>query len=91
LKSREYISSEIGVTAGKITINAVKMFSYPLKPALSKSNALEIFKLLNLNSRKNTILKLLLYVLFIKYYCLNIDCYRYRLKINMNINQIIKG
>jgi len=79
------------VTIGKININAVKMFSYLIKPALYESKALEILKLLNLNSRQNTQLKLMLTILFIKYYSLNIDCYRYILKINMNINELTKG
>jgi hypothetical protein len=44
----------MGVTIGKIIINAVKMFSYNIKPASFESKALEMFKLLNLNCRKNT-------------------------------------
>jgi hypothetical protein len=39
----------VGVTIGKIIINAVKMFFYKIKPALYESKALKIFKLLNLN------------------------------------------
>lgn len=91
MKSHENISNEMGVTIGKIIINAVKMFSYMVKPALYESKALEIFKLLNLNSRQNTQLKLMLNIYSIKYYCLNLKCYRCILKINMNINQIIEG
>jgi hypothetical protein len=53
-RSQENISNEMGVTIGKIIINAVKMFSYNIKPASYESKALEMFKLLNLNCRKNT-------------------------------------
>ena len=56
----------MGVTIGKININAVKIFSYMVKPALYESKALEIFKLLNLKSRKNTQLKLMLNIVFYK-------------------------
>ena len=91
MKSHENISKEAGVTIRKIIINAVKMFSYMIQPASYESKALKIFKLLNLNSRKNTLLKLMLYMFFIKYYSLNIKCYRCILKINMNKNQIIEG
>ena len=62
MESQENISNEMGVTIRKIIINAVKMFSYMAEPALHESKALEIFKLLNLNSRQNTQLKLLLYI-----------------------------
>jgi len=54
------------VTIGKININAVKMFSYLVKPALYESKALEILKLLNLISRQNTQLKLMLHIYLIK-------------------------
>jgi hypothetical protein len=91
MKSHENISKEMGVTIGKIIINAVKMFFNKIKPALYESKALEIFKLLNLNSRKNTQLKLMLNIYFTNYYCLNLKRYRCILKINMNINQIIEG
>jgi hypothetical protein len=53
MKSHENILKEMGVTIGKIIINAVKMFSYNIKPALYESKALEILKLLNLNCLKN--------------------------------------
>jgi hypothetical protein len=91
MKSHENISKEMGVTIGKIIINAVKMFSYMVKPALHESKALEIFKLLNLNCPKNTQIKLMLNIYYSNYYCLNLNSYRYILKINMNINQIIEG
>jgi len=91
MKSHENISKEMGVTIGKIIINAVKMFSYMVKPALHESKALEIFKLLNLNCPKNTQIKLMLNIYYSNYCCLNLKSYRYILKINMNINQIIEG
>jgi len=91
MKSHENISKEMGVTIGKIIINAVKMFSCMVKPALHESKALEIFKLLNLNCPKNTQIKLMLNIYYSNYYCLNLKSYRYILKINMNINQIIEG
>ena len=91
MKNHENISNEIGVTIGKIIINAVKMFFYMVKPALYESKALEIFKLLNLNCLKNTQIKLMLNMYFSNYYCLNLKRYRCILKINMNINQKIEG
>jgi len=91
MKNHENISNEMGVTIGKIIINAVKMFFYMVKPALYESKALEIFKLLNLNCLKNTQIKLMLNMYFSNYYCLNLKRYRCILKINMNINQKIEG
>lgn len=76
------------VTIGKIIINAVKLFSYRPEQALYESKALEIFKLLNLNSRQNTQLKLMLNINLTNYYCLNLKRYRCILKINMKINDI---
>jgi hypothetical protein len=81
----------MSVTIGKIIINAVKLFFYMVKPALYKSNALKIFKLLNLNHRQNAAIKLALKLFYLNNYSLILDCYTCRLKININRIRLIKG